>query len=463
MVRALVLIVVLAPLPFGSNRPWAWSLLALVAGALLASWAWRLWRSGAPPAVAPGRVSGPMLLFLVVCLYAGVQAVSGVPDLLANPYWQLPAHLLGAAPLDSISIDPAGTVTALMRLLTYGAIFWLALQSFRPIEQADRAIFAIAVAAAGYSTYGLLMHLSGAELILWYPKWDHLDSVTGTFPNRNHFATFTGLGLLCTLAYLARQLNAALNSKDGLTELLLHPQPQLFAILAAVPVGLAGLVLSLSRAGVVSTLLACAVFLAGLVGRGRGQRIIGLALLAAFFTLASLYVASGGEGLANRLALLFDPEEAEYRFPAYRMMVHAIADFPWLGIGYGAFEDAFKIYRAPPIVAYFDTAHSTYLENALELGLPAALALWSSIGWLALICLGAFRRRYTAWIYGWAGACATLLVGVHAAFDFSLQIPAVAVLYAVILGIGCSQSWSRQAEAAPFARHGASVSWPRPN
>ena len=139
MARALVLIVVLAPLPFGSNRPWAWSLLALAAGALLLSWAWRSWRSGAPAAVAPARVGGPMLLFLLVCLYAGLQAVPGLPDWLANPYWQLPARLLGEAPRNSISIDPAGTITALMRLLTYGAIFWLALQSFRPIEQADRA------------------------------------------------------------------------------------------------------------------------------------------------------------------------------------------------------------------------------------------------------------------------------------------------------------------------------------
>jgi O-antigen ligase len=449
MGRALLLIVILAPLPFGSNRPWAWSLLALVTGALLVSWVWRAWRSGAPPAVAPARICGPMVLFLSVCLYAGFQTVPGLPDWLANPYWQLPGALLGSAPRNSISIDPAGTITALMRLLTYGAIFWLALQSFRPIEQADRGIFAIGLAAAGYSAYGLLMHFTGAGLILWYPKWDHLDSVTGTFPNRNHFATFTGLGLLCALAYLARHLSAAGSPKAGLAQLLLHPQPRLFAVLAAVPVGLAGLVLSLSRAGVLSTLLACALFLAGLLGRARGQRVVWLALLVAFFAVAGVYVASAGEGLLDRLALLFDPEAAEYRFPAYRLMLGAIADFPWLGVGYGGFEDAFKIYRAPPIVVYFDTAHDTYLENALELGLPAALALWSSIGWLAVICLGAFRRRHPAWIYGWAGACATLLVGVHAVFDFSLQIPAVAIAYALILGIGCSQSWSRRGETAP--------------
>jgi hypothetical protein len=35
---------------------------------------------------------------------------------------------------------------------------------------------------------------------------------------------------------------------------------------------------------------------------------------------------------------------------------------------------------------------------------------------------------------------ATVLVGFHSIFDFSLQMPAVSVLYAVILGIGIGQS-----------------------
>ena len=34
------------------------------------------------------------------------------------------------------------------------------------------------------------------------------------------------------------------------------------------------------------------------------------------------------------------------------------------------------------------------------------------------------------------------LVGLHALVDFSLQIPAVAILYACILGIGCAQASS---------------------
>ena len=86
MPQVLLLIVVLAPLPFGSNRPWAWSLLALATGALLVPWAWRHGaRTGAPAVVAARRVRGPALLFLLVCAYAAFQAVPGLP-----PGWPTP-------------------------------------------------------------------------------------------------------------------------------------------------------------------------------------------------------------------------------------------------------------------------------------------------------------------------------------------------------------------------------------
>jgi hypothetical protein len=40
------------------------------------------------------------------------------------------------------------------------------------------------------------------------------------------------------------------------------------------------------------------------------------------------------------------------------------------------------------------------------------------------------------------GVAASVLVGVHATMDFSLQLPAVAMLYAAIMGVACAQSYS---------------------
>ena len=50
------------------------------------------------------------------------------------------------------------------------------------------------------------------------------------------------------------------------------------------------------------------------------------------------------------------------------------------------------------------------------------------------------RRRNR--IYPVAALGATAVIAFHSAFDFSLQIPAIALTYAVILGLGVSQSFA---------------------
>ena len=46
------------------------------------------------------------------------------------------------------------------------------------------------------------------------------------------------------------------------------------------------------------------------------------------------------------------------------------------------------------------------------------------------------------WFYPALGLAVTALAAIHAWFDFSLQMPAVAVTYAAILGVACAQSYS---------------------
>ena len=93
----------------------------------------------------------------------------------------------------------------------------------------------------------------------------------------------------------------------------------------------------------------------------------------------------------------------------------------------------------------YDRAHNTWLENLFELGVPAAMALFLAIGGLVVICLQGVRRRRRDWAFPAVGVAASVLVGVHAMLDFSLQLPAVAILYACIMGVACAQSWSSRA------------------
>jgi O-antigen ligase len=170
----------------------------------------------------------------------------------------------------------------------------------------------------------------------------------------------------------------------------------------------------------------------------RRQALVIAGLIAA---IGGAFVIFSGEQVAERLSgTTFGSDE---RPVIYDLTLQGISQRPWLGTGYGTFEEAFRLFRDQRVNGLWDKAHNSYLENALELGLPAAVLLTASVGALFLRCLiGVVVRRRDA-IYPAIGASATVLVAGHALVDFSLQIPAIAATYALIMGAAVAQSWRR--------------------
>ncbi len=199
------------------------------------------------------------------------------------------------------------------------------------------------------------------------------------------------------------------------------------------------LLLTGSRGGLASTALGLVALLAAF-GATPAARFRHVAALASAVAIAgvTLFVYSGDK-TAERMAG-FELENYQ-RLDVYELTVEAIGDAPWLGTGYGTFEDAFRIYRDERIPSINAKAHNTYLENALELGLPAAGLLFLTITGLFGRCLMGVRVRRRNAIYPCIGVGATVLIAVHATVDFSLQNPAVAATYALLMGAAVAQSW----------------------
>jgi O-antigen ligase len=131
---------------------------------------------------------------------------------------------------------------------------------------------------------------------------------------------------------------------------------------------------------------------------------------------------------------------SDERLEIWSVTTEMIEDRFWLGHGYGTYEPAFYGYRDERFPLVVDKAHNTYLEHATELGLPATALLYAGALLLFYACTqGTFHRRRDK-IFPLIATSATALVAVHAVFDFSLQIPAIAVTYAAIMGVGCAQS-----------------------
>ena len=102
LVLLLMLLVVLSPLPLGSNREWSWTLSSLVAAIITLLWLLgRGWRPG-----ELRRFVHPLItaLFLAACAWVAVQTFSGVPDTWKHPIWAQTGEVLGISLPGRISV-----------------------------------------------------------------------------------------------------------------------------------------------------------------------------------------------------------------------------------------------------------------------------------------------------------------------------------------------------------------------
>jgi hypothetical protein len=214
---AFILLLVLLPLPFGTNRPWASNLFGVLSGLLLVAMLWQQrfapsW-TGEPPRK---RLTLAAIGLTAVIVWSFFQVVPWTPEAWHHPLWKDAAALLG--PLDgAISVDPSVFSEALIRFLGFIACFLLAFYGGRDKENALALVRALAFAGAGYALYGLIAQGTGSETILWYKKWAYQGFLTSTFVNKNSYAAYAGLSLLCALA-VARHHFKHLKIKDKILE-----------------------------------------------------------------------------------------------------------------------------------------------------------------------------------------------------------------------------------------------------
>lgn len=437
----LVAILAWAPLPFGSARPWAWCLLGVMTALLLlvSAAAESMSRTARPL----GHLAIPAGLSVLVVSWILLQSLPGGVFGLHHPLWDQASDVLGTPLVSSISIDPEGARIHLFRLLIYAAVFYAAWQIGYRRDSAMLIVKAVAVVGVGYAAYGIVQYSSDKPFILWFPKWTYRDDVTSTFVNRNSFATYAGLAVIANLLIFCNTLTSKVDSSSRTTVVLSTIENLLWRGKWAV-VGLAvtgsAVLLSHSRGGVTATLFAVVTFSLAVAAapslRSRYQLIFMVCVLVGCATLFAI----SGKGLLVRVAET--PIATDGRNDIYGAMLRAIDDNVWVGAGLGSFRFLYPIYQEKTFDGVMDFAHDDYLENALDLGLPGAILLFSTIVFLIGYCVVGIKTRRRDAIFPCVALSASVLVGVHALVDFSMQIPAVAVSYATLLGIGTAQSTS---------------------
>lgn len=457
-------LLVWAPIPLGSNRPWSWLLLAVAIGLLLALWA-------VGELLRPGKVKVPVAVAMAAattaCVWAWawlqavpVAALPAVEWLTPHPLWAAAAEA-GIEVVPLIGLDAAGTYDALARLMSYAAVFWLAFATAQDDDVARRLAILLLVVTTANAAYGLIVYFGGWNTILWFDKQSYIGDVTGTFVNRNHFATFANFGLIVALGFLLEPFLAARTAADA-RRIFVEAVERLLGrraiLLVAILILVTAVLQSHSRGGFLSGAIGVTVLFLGAFLMTRPRALLGTLVVAAVILAGWGFLRLSGEITLERLSMLEGQDLDSLAGNRLTMFADALAlseQRPMLGHGYGAFEEAFATMRRDGYSGVVDYAHNTYIEHLVELGLPATLLLYAGPLLLFFYCLrGMFARRRDQ-VFPLMGMTATLVVALHALVDFSIQIPAVAVTYAILLGIAVAQSIPSTRSETP--RWGASL------
>jgi O-antigen ligase len=441
--------VLVAPLPFASVGRGGRLMLEIGGTLLGACWAVRAALRGVrlPPRAAVVGLVGLLVLcaLQIVPVGRGVLTTlsprgAAIRDAVQPKGAELAAEsrVLGIAPerLDpepTLSLAPEATAAAL-RLGIALALFLLVATTVAAERGLTRVLGALLLSAAFQALYGTLVLASGHPTIWNVPKKYYVDCATGTFVNRNHFAGFLAAALPAGVA-LARRRIASLPPAVGRHRLVAffgREGVRALAFVLLTMLGLAGLLLSFSRAGIALGLFSVGITWF-LTGRGRWAPRLVLPLLILALALVPL-LQIGSDRLTERYARAASDFTSEGgRAMVWRDTAEMVRAFPWTGAGFGSFAAVYPLFRSQGVRLLYEHAHNDALQLAAEGGMLAVVLCGLLLVALAPRLAAGLTRRAGLLAVGAAAGLSALLL--HALIDFNFHIPANAVVAAVLAGL----------------------------
>jgi O-antigen ligase len=352
------------------------------------------------------------------------------------------AFAVNAQAWHSLSISPLLTVRA--------ALIFIALVTFvcalvarlnRSLELCRSVALAVVVVALPVALFALIQKATFNGKIYWF--WESEFKVAsnyyGPFVNRNHFAGWMLLATALTGGFVVGQIQTiGRRVKSGWRDRLLWlssgEASRLILVMAALLIMLISILWSMSRAGMAGTGLAFLVLgLAALRRVSNGPRkLIAVGTVVLLLLLSVIW--RGADTLASWYSRT---QTLEWRVQLWEDTVPAIRDFWLTGSGINTYSSLMLMYPQTDLTVHAVQAHSDYIqltaEGGLLVGLPAVILLGLLIREIRLR-LKQPQDEWNWWIRmgAVAGICGMAL---QETVEFSLQIPGIAVLFALLVAI----------------------------
>jgi O-antigen ligase len=418
--------------------------IQIVAAALLA---WYIARPAPREATAPERRLQSIFWFALVL--TGLQAIPLPPAIWpALPLHDVPAQsfeLLGLAlPWMPLTLDPLGTLSSALMLLTMIAIVMAVARVDRP------AIIAAVLPIIAILSLGVLMGVAqaadGANSRFYFYAITNRGAGVGFFANANHFGT-ASLALVAFAAAAAPRPDSDLrHSSRAVLRIGVAITMSLLGVLGAMVSG------SLAAIALIVPVIAVSVF------AYRGRNIaFNLRLLAIAAVVVAIFMAAA---LTSPLINDFDQapvsEGAMGRSAIWATTMRAIGSSHMFGTGLGSFQAVYPLFEDAGAVTsiYASHAHNDLLELILEAGLPGVLLLILFLLWWSRATLAIWRERSD--VFARAATIVTATILVHSLVDYPLRTAAVQVLFALscaLMAQGSRVTAVRPREEAQPARH----------
>jgi O-antigen ligase len=457
----IVLVLVFAPLAFGSVHVRAYSMVEFGVYLLLLIWfSNHLIFSGSKTLV---WVKTPVNLILILFfIFVGLQLIPlpvSVTALISPHMYADKKQMITllAKASDASSEMPPGmtlsctshaTVVEWLKLGTYCGMFFLVLNTVKSGKQIDILAFTLIFTGLFESVYAIFQIFNITPNVWWWKsRAGGQRFASGTFIEPNHFAAYLEMVLCLACGFLIAHKNRTRRMLSGLggaraflQQVVSWFAPEsarpkmIFFFFVALFMGVA-LLLSASRGGILS--LGVSMLLMGTLffSKKSCRKYGGLALCLCIAILA-YGLHAGIEPTLNKFE---DPNNLYDRLHITRTIIPMIKDYPFSGVGLGNFRYVYPRYidddDRVPASGY---AHNDWVEAGTETGFPGLLLIVFAvvIYMVKMIRIWHRRRDFHALGIG-AGVMAALLsMGMHSYFDFNMHIPANPLTLAALLAIG---------------------------
>ncbi len=294
------------------------------------------------------------------------------------------------------------------------------------------------LAASLSAVIGLLQYFGLAHAL---GPWVSQTATGDAFANlrqRNQFATLTSIGLVALIALIALPATRRISATT-----VPWWANALAALLAL------GNAVSNSRTGLLQWALVLALTAWWSVAGRRHRLVLALRAVLAYgvaaLALPWLLELATGVTSGGLFARLVETPNCASRWVLWSNVLTLITQKPWLGWGWGQLAYAHFItqYTGPRFCDILDNAHNLPLHLAVELGLPAALAICLVLGWAAWRAkpwCETDPARQMAW-----GVLAVILL--HSLLEYPLWYGPFQLAVALCIGV----LWVTAAGAAPAA------------